>query len=142
MTVTNNVYDNLYNNIKNRFTVESDDGKEYTLGDYMLMRANAKKENTSLPVQVVNRDMSAVSTIISYVSDKLTVKAPPVKDRTIKAFPFRTSISAFLCSALMCTLVFAYGLVAFNNVNQKDTAASNVETEQTEDVTEENSVNK
>ncbi len=133
MTVVNNVYDNLHNNIKNRFTVEDESGKEYTLCDYMLMKANEKKETANLPVQVVNRNMSTVNAIINYVNDKLTVKAPPVKDKTIKSFPFRTSISAFLCSALMCTLVFAYGLIALTGISETGNAPSVVEVEQTED---------
>ncbi len=133
MIVASNVYDNLHNNIKNRFTVEDESGKEYTLCDYMLMKANAKKESASLSVQVVKRDMSAVNAIINYVNDKLTVKAPPVKDKTIKSFPFRTSISAFLCSALMCTLVFAYGLVALTGISEAGNAPSVVEVEVAED---------
>ncbi len=142
MAIASNVYENLYNNIKNRFTVEGDDGKEYTLGDYMLMKANVKKENANLPVQVVRRDVNAVNAIINYVSEKLTVKTPPVKDKTIKAFPFRTSVAAFLCSALMCTLVFAYGLVALKGISINDGAATTVEAEDVDDTQNDKSENK
>ncbi len=124
MTTVNNVYDTLYNNIKNKLTVDSKDGGDYTLGEYMLMKANAKKESTSLPVAVNHRDTSAVSAIISYVSDKLTVKTPPVKDKTIKTFPLRTSIAAFISSVLMCTLVFTYGIVALTSISTGDNTVS------------------
>ena len=136
MTTTNTVYDTLYNNIKNRFTVEDNNGKEYTLGDYMLMKANAKKENATLPVAVTRPEMRAVSAIINYVNDKLTVKTPPEKDKTIKSFPFRTSIAAFLSSALMCTLVLTYGIVALSSVSDSTTPSAAVEVEDTEENTE------
>ena len=40
-----NVYDTLYNNMKQRFTVVNGEN-EYTLGGYMLMKAREKQEKT------------------------------------------------------------------------------------------------
>ena len=87
MTNTTNNYDRLYENMKQRFTI-AEDNSEYTLGEYMLMKAGASSaENTSsLPVAVktaVSKSEVAVSNIITFVDDKLTIKQAPAKDKTI-----------------------------------------------------------
>ncbi len=126
MASVNNVYDNLYNNIKNRFTVESDNC-EYSLGEYMLMKAKEKKASGSnLPV-MAHQETRAIAAIFNYVNDKLTVKQAPEKDKTLKAFPFRTSVAAFLSSLLLCTVVFTYGVFALNSISSADGAPSTVE---------------
>ena len=54
-----NAYENLYENMKNRFTVVNDNC-EYTRGEYMLMKAGMKKEASNLPAErtssAVNKD--------------------------------------------------------------------------------------
>lgn len=123
MATVNNVYDNLYNNIKNKFTVE-DKNCEYTLGGYMLMKANENREaGTNLPA-TLHHENRAVASIVNYISDKLTVKKAPEKDRTLKAFPFRSSVAAFLSAALVCTVVFTYSLLSFGNTS--DVAATRI----------------
>ena len=99
MTHTTSTYDRLYENMKQRFTV-SENETEYTLGEYMLMRAGAKKaeSSSSLPVVMktaVAKSETAVTNIVTFVDEKLTIKEAPVKDKTIKTFPFRASASAF-----------------------------------------------
>ena len=112
MATVNNVYDNLYNNIKNKFTVE-EKNCEYTLGGYMLMKANEnRKSGSNLPVATLRHENRVVSAIVNYISDKLTVKEAPEKDKTLKAFPFRSSIAAFLSAVLLCTVVFTYGFLS------------------------------
>ncbi len=114
MTQTNNNYDRLYENMKQRFTI-SQDNTEYTLGEYMLMKADVKKtETSSLPVAVktaVTRSEMAMTNIVSFVDDKLTIKQAPVKDKTIKAFPFRASASAFLTATVACAFVLSFVLI-------------------------------
>ena len=136
MTQTTNNYDKLYNNMKQRFTVSQND-TEYTLGEYMLMRADNKKtETTALPVAVqtaVTRSEVAVSNIVSFVDDKLTIKQPPVKDKTIKAFPFRASASAFLTASVACAFLLSFVLIGAKSMsNQKPVANDTVITEQAE----------
>lgn len=121
MTQTTNNYDKLYENMKQRFTVSADD-TEYTLGEYMLMKAEAKKtENAALPVAVntaVTKSEVAVTNIVSFVNDKLTIKQTPVKDKTIKSFPFRASASAFLTASVACAFILSFaflGLQALSN---------------------------
>ena len=101
MTTVANPYDALYTNLKNRFTVIHD-GKECTVGDFMLMKAGksekAEKNSTALSVVNANTEHHALATIACYVNDKLTVKNPPVKDKTIRRFPIKTSASALLSS--------------------------------------------
>ena len=46
---TTNCYDRLYENMKNRLTVVESDS-EYTLGEYMLKKAEHKKTQAMLPV--------------------------------------------------------------------------------------------
>ena len=121
MTQTTNNYDKLYEYMKQRFTVSADD-TEYTLGEYMLMKAEAKKtENAALPVAVntaVTKSEVAVTNIVSFVNDKLTIKQTPVKDKTIKSFPFRASASAFLTASVACAFILSFaflGLQALSN---------------------------
>ena len=49
MNQTTDRYEQLLNNMKNRFTVDNN-GSDCTLGEYMLMKANVKKEQTALVV--------------------------------------------------------------------------------------------
>ena len=112
MTSTNN-YDKLYENIKNRFTVVNENS-EYTLGDYMLMKANKKKDDAMLPVAQrtpAGKGERAVAMFLSYVNDKLLIKEPPIKDKTIRAFPFRASASALLSAVVACTFVLSFVVI-------------------------------
>ena len=114
MTSTS-AYETLYNNMKKHFTVISDNN-EYTLGEYMSMKAEAKSEAaTKLPaVRSAAADNHSMTAIISYVNEKLTVKKAPVKDKTMRAFPFRTSMAAALSAVVACALIFSYGIFAVN----------------------------
>lgn len=107
MTSVMNPYDALYTNLKNQFTVICN-GTECTVGDFMLMKAN-KRSESSLPIATTARTTS-LSTIVEYVNDKLTVKKAPVKDQTIRSFPFRTSISALLSATAACALILSCGI--------------------------------
>ncbi|MBO7304256.1 MAG: hypothetical protein J6V09_03455 [Clostridia bacterium] len=117
------VYENLYNNMKNRFTVVNENA-EYTLGEYMLMKAGKKQESTTLPaVRSSASANTAVVAFVKYVNDKLTVKTPPVKDKTIRAFPFRTAAAAFASALITCSLIISFGSVTAHTLNS-DTPAS------------------
>ena len=111
MTSVMNPYDALYTNLKNQFTVIYN-GAECTVGDFMLMKAN-KRSESSLPIATTARTTS-LSTIVEYVNDKLTVKKAPVKDKTIRSFPFRTSISALLSATAACALVLSCGIFSLS----------------------------
>ena len=135
MTQTTNNYDKLYENMKQRFTISSDDN-QYTIGEYMLMKADVKKaESSKLPVAVksaVTKSETAVTSIVSFVDDKLTIKQAPVKDKTIKAFPFRASASAFLTASVACAFVLSFALIGARTLSTPAPAASEV-IEQTDD---------
>ena len=107
---TNN-YDRLYNNMKENFTVASSD---CSLGEYMLMKVAKKKNESNLPVAArpsASRSERTVSLIYNYVEDKLTIKTPPQQDATIRAFPLRTSMAAFLSAMVVCTFLISFGLI-------------------------------
>ena len=98
-----------------KFTVEKDN-TDYKLGEYMLMKARAKKETaleaanersaSNLPMLKSGKDVgSALAAVFSYVNDKLTVKEAPIRDKTIRSFPFRTSITAFCSAMVVCALI-------------------------------------
>ncbi len=109
-------YDRLYENMKARFTVVSDNS-EYTLGDYMRMQA-AKKENRETALAVKStRGEGALISVINYVTDKLAVKAPALKDKTIRRFPVRASASAFLSAVAACSLVLSIGIIGARTLN-------------------------
>ena len=105
---TTNVYDTLYNNMKQRFTVVSGEN-EYTLGGYMKMKANEAKEKQNLPAAITSHRPAALGTLLSYVNKKLSVKQQPAPEKTIKAFPFRTAFSAACSALVVCTLMFSFG---------------------------------
>lgn len=116
MTNTN-AYENLYNNVKERLTIV-DNNKEYNLGDYMLMQVGKEKIEATLPVEArsyAGVGEKALAMVVSYVSDKLTVKEPPIKDKTIRAFPFRASASALLSAVACCALVLSIGIVGMGS---------------------------
>ena len=116
MNVITNPYDSLYTNLKNRFTVVTD-GRECSVGDYMRMKAGAETKS-SLPIAALQAEQKALASIVSYVNDKLTVKVAPVKDRTIRSFPVRTSASAILSAVAACALVMSCGIFALSGGNR------------------------
>jgi hypothetical protein len=129
MTQTTNNYDKLYENMKQRFTVSQND-TTYTLGEYMLMKADGKKnENAALPVAVmsaVTKSEVAVTNIVSFVDDKLTIKQAPVKDKTIRAFPFRASASAFLTASVACAFLLSFVLIGAKSMTNQTPVANDV----------------
>ena len=135
MTQTTNCYDKLYENMRQRFTISSDSA-EYTIGEFMLMKADVKKaENAALPVAVqtaVTKSETAVTNIVSFVDDKLTIKQAPVKDKTIKSFPFRASASAFLTASVACAFVLSFALIGARTLSTPAPAVNEV-IEQTDD---------
>ena len=138
MMQSTNVYDKLYDNMKKRFTVADDSG-EYTLGDYMLMKAGKSKSEVSscanksnLPVARNHNEQKAITAIFSYVNDKLLIKNPPQKDKTIKAFPFRTSLAAFLSAAVTCSMIFTFGFLAIRGLASSSSTDAVVEADTVE----------
>ena len=133
MTQTTNNYDKLYENMKQRFTVSADN-TEYTLGEYMLMRAESKKaEEAALPVAMntaVTKSEMAVSNIVSFVDDKLTIKQAPVKDKTIRSFPFRASASAFLTATVACAFILSFALIGIQAITSPAPTAAETATEE------------
>ena len=130
MTQTTNNYDKLYENMKQRFTVSQND-TAYTLGEYMLMKADGKKsENTALPVAVMSE--VAVTNIVSFVDDKLTIKQAPVKDKTLRAFPFRASASAFLTASVACAFLLSFVLIGAKSMTNQTPVANDIVITETE----------
>ena len=110
---TTNCYERLCENMKNRLTIVEGDS-EYTLGEYMLKKAEHKKTQALLPVSertFATKSERALAIISSYVNDKLTIKKPPVKDKTIRSFPFRASASAILSAIVACSFMLCFGLI-------------------------------
>ena len=116
--------------MKQRFTVSQND-TAYTLGEYMLMKADGKKsENTALPVAVMSE--VAVTNIVSFIDDKLTIKQAPVKDKTIRAFPFRASASAFLTASVACAFLLSFVLIGAKSMANQAPVANDVVITETE----------
>ena len=82
----------------------------------MLMKAN-KKSESSLPIATTSVKTTSLSTFVEYVNDKLTVKQAPAKDKTIKNFPLRTSISALLSATAACALVLSCGIFSLTGAS-------------------------
>lgn len=117
---TANVYETLYSKMQERFTIEDKVNHcEYNLGEFMLMKAGKKIEKeSSLPAErsaTAIESKSVISAVFSYVNDKLTLKAAPAKDKTIRRFPFRTSLAAVLSAVVACTIAISYGSAALRS---------------------------
>lgn len=122
---TTNCYDRLYENMKNRLTLVEGES-EYTLGEYMLKKAEHKKAQALLPVSersFSTKGERAIAIISSYVNDKLTIKKPPVKDKTIKAFPFRASASAILSAIVACSFMLCFGIFGAKFISEATSEA-------------------
>lgn len=126
-----NVYEKLYNSTKSKFSI-ADGNREYTLGEYMLMKAEKKNGISKLPVAHAGKQ-KAVAAFFSYVNEKLMVKTPPEKDRIIRKFPFRTSAAALLSAMLVCTLVLSFGLFSGKNIASSDPTTSESELDDVSD---------
>ena len=132
-------YEKLYSNMVKSFTVEKNH-EDYKLGDYMLMKANAKKHSTAkasaeTALTVHQSFAGSLVSIASYVNDKLTVKEAPIRDRTIRRFPLRTSLSALCSAVVVCALVISctvFGVTANGGTDN----TVNLEVEETTENTE------
>ncbi len=120
MTTVTNPYDALYTNLKNQFTVIYN-GSECTVGDFMRLKA-MKKSESKLPISCTYTKTKSLANIVDYVSDKLVVKNAPIKDKTIRHFPLRTSLSSLLSATAACAMILSCGIFAFANRNSADTS--------------------
>lgn len=137
-----NNYEKLYENMKNRLTVVNDNS-EYTLGEYMSMKADNRKHEATLPAaerSTASRGERAVAMLVSYVNDKLTIKEAPVKDKTIRAFPLRASMSALLSAAVACAFIFTIGIIGTRALGSSD-GNDIIVAESTEDIDSEATAN-
>lgn len=118
-------YEHLYENLKNRFTVENE-SLECTLGEYMLAKAREASSVSALPVAVNDYSGSrkVIHGIVSYVNEKLTIKKAPAKDKTMRAFPFRTSLASLMSALLVCTLVVTYGFIGGSGLSGTNESAN------------------
>ena len=110
MTSVKNAYDTLYENLKDRFTVVYE-GCDCTLGDYMLIKAGKRQMSESeLPAPVSADKTNTLTSIVDYVAAHFTVKDAPAREKTIRRFPLRSSMSAIFTAAAACALVFSLGI--------------------------------
>ena len=132
-----NSYDTLYDNLRNKFTVVYE-GCECTLGDYMLIKAGKRQApGTAMPTPSVGK-AGAITDIVDYVATQFTVKNAPAREKTIKRFPLRSSLSAMFTAAAACALVFSFGIFTLNNSNALSPyTADSSEVEVSENNTEE-----
>ena len=63
---------------------------------------------------------------ISYINEKLIIKEPPVKDKTIRAFPFRTSGAAFLSAVVACTFMLSFVAIGAKLINNTPVEAAQI----------------
>ena len=140
-------YEKLYTNMVKKFTVEKDN-TDYNLGDFMLMKAAAKKNamiaaaDSKLPVARDNKN-NALTTGFSYVHDKLTVKQAPVRHKTIRSFPFRTSLTAFGSALVVCALAVSccfFGLAKSANGTENIVTVTETENQQIEENNEDTAI--
>ena len=96
----------------------------------MLMKSRAaKSEGKDLAIVPTYNRSNAIVNVMNYVNDKLTVKRAPERDKTLRAFPLRTSLAAFLSSVLVCTVVFTYGILTIKNISETEGSPAVVEVE-------------
>ncbi|HBJ19044.1 MAG TPA: hypothetical protein DDY70_04825 [Clostridiales bacterium] len=125
--MTENAYEALYRNMKNRFTVVSGNN-EYTLGGYMRMKAKEQTENTALPMEIQATRPTALRAVASYINEKLLVKELPAPEKTTRAFPFRAALAALCSALLLSSVVVSFAAIPKNT----ETAPSSYAAEQQE----------
>ena len=137
-------YDQLYSNMVKNFTVEKDN-TDYTLGDYMLMKANAKRNAMTVAsgssLAVADSKSASLTTVFSYIGEKLKVKKAPERDKTMRKFPLRASFTALCSAMIVCALVVCctvFGLSSTTggkdnivSIKESDVDIEAVETEDT-----------
>ena len=131
-----NVYEDLYNKMKNNYIVVNDN-REYSLGNYMRMRADQKSEASNLPaVRSMSSSDVIVSSFFKYVNDKLTLKSAPAKDKTIRRFPLRTVLSSAFCAFIMCAVMVCYGVIGMKGGIGSDSIVNEPKYEYSEEYTD------
>ena len=123
---------NFSNMVKN-FTVEKDN-TDYTLGDYMLMKAKAKRNAMTVAagtsLAVANSSSTSLTTVFSYIGEKLKVKKAPERDKTMRKFPFRASFTALCSATVVCALVVCCTIFGLSSANTgRDNVVSIVESD-------------
>ena len=108
MTTSYNAYDDLYQSLKKHLTVVNDNC-EYTLGSFMRMKAHERCGAKNLPATVVVKQ-PVLQRVGSYISERLLITEAPSPEKTMKAFPARTSIAACLSALLVCMSVFSFAM--------------------------------
>ena len=137
MTSVKNPYDTLYDSLKDTFTV-SVDGCNCTLGDYMLIKAGKRQTSeSSLPATASADKGGSIGGIVGYVASRFTVKDAPVREKTIRRFPLRSSVSAIFTAAAACALVFSFGIFSLTGsgvISPYTADSSEVEIAESEDI--------
>lgn len=107
-----NAYETLYQEMKDRFTVVKGEN-EYTLGAYMRMKAQEMREMTVAPIESEKPSAKKfdLRSFFEKLKEKFALKEAPSAEKTIKAFPIRTSASALCAAVLLCTVLFTYGFM-------------------------------
>ena len=131
MAMTENAYEALYRNMKNRFTVVSGNS-EYTLGGYMRMKAKERTEHTALPMDIQATRPTALRTIASYINEKLLVKELPAPEKTTRAFPFRAALAALCSALLLSSVVISFAALPKNTESASSYSASEQQKEEDE----------
>ena len=138
-------YDELYKSLAKRFIVENKhNSEEYNLGDFMLMKAQNRKDalvaaannESNLPT-LHEKTSNAIVSVFAYVNDKLTVKEAPIRDKTIRSFPLRTSFSAFSSALVVCALVISCCAFAISSITTPLKNIVSTETEIEENLSDE-----
>jgi len=144
-------YNELYTKMVSKFTIEKND-RDYKLGEYMLAKAQKRKatalvskaeakENLPMPVSASESRLTA---LISYVQEKLTVKEAPIKNKTIRKFPIRSSLTAFGSAMVVCSLVIVsafFGLKAMPDASGNESYIAQENDTDTQDKNETASAN-
>ena len=137
-------YEMLYNNMVKKFTVEKDN-TDYNLGDFMLMKAKAKRNAMTVASEtslaVAETKSASLTTVFSYIGEKLKVKKAPERDKTLRKFPLRASFTALCSATLVCALVVCctvFGLSSpkggkdnIVSITESDAEIEAIETEET-----------
>ncbi len=116
MTTTYNAYDKLYNNLKTTFAVQDENGRECTLGEIMLAKAAKKKAAVELSKE---KNKQALTAVYKFISDKLTIKQTPAKEKTISSFPIRTSLSSLFSAVVTCSLILSCCIIGVRSLDMQ-----------------------
>ena len=72
---------------------------------------------SSTGLTVAEAKSASLTNVFSFIGEKLRVKKAPVKNKTMRKFPLRASLSALCSATIVCALVVCCAVFGLSSAN-------------------------